>query len=138
MDIYAQNILDHYRNPRNFGSIKKPSVSFRVTNPLCGDSIEFDLLIAKGRIHGAKFRGEGCAISQASASLLSEHIQEKKLRDILRLTFSDVQKFLGVPITERRKKCALLGLLAVQNSLEQYLHAPKKSWEDILELNVNS
>lgn len=131
MDLYSQNILDYYRNPRNFGTIKGPSVSFQATNPFCGDSITFDLQINRGKVQSAKFRGEGCAISLAAASILTEHIIGKNIADILKLTFDDMQNFLGISVTQRRMKCSLLGLFALQNGILTHEKKETKKWSEM-------
>lgn len=132
MDIYAQNIMDHYKSPRNKGNIADPTTSHREANYSCGDIIEVDILLQDKIIKDVKFLGEGCAISQASASLLSEKILGKKKEDILLLGFDDMVKILGVQITQRRVKCALLGLLAVQNALLSLEGKGLRGWTDLI------
>ena len=108
--MYQENILDHYRNPRNFGQIDKPDVDTNDYNPLCGDKIGMQLKISGNKIKEIKFYGSGCAISQASASMLTEEISGKTIQDILKLTKEDVLDLLGIEISYARLKCALLAL----------------------------
>ena len=120
-DIYQENILDHYKNPRNFGKIKNASVHHHEYNPLCGDEIELFLVLDKSRkIADVKFNGHGCAISQASASMLSEQIKGKSLNELKNLAKEDILKMLGIPISPVRLKCALLPLDTLKNSILIY------------------
>lgn len=116
--IYQENILDHFKNPRNFGRIENASVHHHEYNPLCGDRIEMFLVIGKDKkIVDVKFSGHGCAISQASASMLTEHIKGKPIGEIERLTKEKVLELLGIPLSPVRLKCALLSLDTLKNSI---------------------
>lgn len=117
MNLYAQNILDHYKNPRNQGSIKNPTITRKEANYTCGDIIEVDLKIKKDIIEDLKFRSEGCAISQAAISILSESVIGKKLKDIINMEDKDVITLLGIEVSERRRGCATLGFSAVKKAL---------------------
>lgn len=108
--FYREYILDHYKNPRNFGRLKSPDISHEELNPLCGDVIGMDLKVADGRIEDVRFHGRGCAISQASASLLTERIKGKTLEEARRIGKEDVMEELGIEISAARLKCALLSL----------------------------
>ena len=110
VDLYREVILDHYRNPRNAGTIEDPDISYEDTNPLCGDRIRIDLKVVEGKVADIKFHGRGCAISQASTSMLTEMIQGKELDEIRSLSAQDLLDELGIPISPARVKCALLGL----------------------------
>lgn len=118
-DLYAENVLDHYRNPRNKGVVEKPDVVCRAANPSCGDAVSFQLRVSDGMIVEAKFQGSGCAISQASASMLSEKICGSRLQDVLQMGEKEVLGMLGVEITRGRVKCAILGLSALKNGFAQ-------------------
>lgn len=118
MDIYAQNIMDHYKNPRNKGVLSGFAATHREINTTCGDDITVALKLAGQKIKAIKFTGQGCAISQAAISILSEELVGKTKKQVLALGFEDVKKILGVPISERRYKCATLGLGAVQKALQ--------------------
>jgi nitrogen fixation NifU-like protein len=109
-DFYKEYILDHYRNPRNFGTLDAPTATAEDLNPLCGDRIRFDFMVEDGRVTDVRFSGKGCAISQASASMLSESLRGQKLEDIARLTKEAVLENVGIGISAARMKCATLGL----------------------------
>lgn len=132
MDIYAQNILDHYKHPRNFKKVPSSNTQRHEANPSCGDSIDMSIAIDNGVIADIGFLGEGCAISLASASLLTEHLRGKTIEEALSLKGEDVERLLGVSVSQRRKKCALLGLLTLQNALLAYQKKPLKKWSDVL------
>lgn len=118
MDLYAENILDHYKNPHNKGKLENASASFADSNPLCGDKIEIGVRVnEKGVIEDVGFTGEGCAISQASASLLTDEILGKTVAEVKALPNEKVYELLGVPLTTNRVKCALLSLVALKKAL---------------------
>lgn len=116
-DIYREIILDHFKNPRNFGKIRKPSASFSLYNSACGDKIEIDIKTKDKNIEDIKFRGEGCAISLASASMLTEKVIGKNIGEIKNLDTEDILKMLGITLTPTRLKCALLPLEVLQKTL---------------------
>jgi len=110
-DFYRENILDHHRDPRNTGTIEKPTHSHKENNPLCGDVIRMDLLVNEaGIIEKVAFDGKGCAISQASASMLTEMIDGKTLDEAKKIGKEEILEALGIPIGPARLKCALLSL----------------------------
>ncbi|MBS1254132.1 MAG: Zinc-dependent sulfurtransferase SufU [Anaerolineales bacterium] len=113
-DLYRQHILDHYQNPRNYGEIEDPDVSREEYNPLCGDRLILELKYDGDHVVEAKFHGEGCAISQASASMLTEFVEGKSVEEVKALTKDDILDMLGIPIGPVRMKCALLSLQAVK------------------------
>ena len=108
--FYREYILDHYKNPRNFGRIENPTLSHEEDNPLCGDVIGIDLVVKDGVVDDIKFHGRGCAISQASASLLTERIKGLSLAEARKIGKEDVLGELGIEISPARIKCALLSL----------------------------
>lgn len=117
--MYQENILDHYKNPRNFGRIKNATVHHHEYNPLCGDQIELFLVIDENKkIVDVKFYGKGCAISQASASMLTENLKGKNISGIRKLVKEDILQMLGVPLSPVRLKCALLSLDTLRNSIK--------------------
>jgi len=116
-ELYRDFILDHYRAPRNAGTIEHPDASFEDDNPLCGDRIRMDLRIENGIVEDVKFRGRGCAISQASASLLTESVKGKPLAEVARIDKDDVLANVGISISPARLKCALLGLKVLKQAL---------------------
>ncbi len=116
--MYQENILDHYKSPRNFGRIENASVHHHEYNPLCGDQIEMFLIIDKNKkVADVKFQGHGCAISQASASMLTEEIKGKNIDELSSMTKENILKLLGIPISPVRLKCALLSLDTLKNSI---------------------
>src|ERR1700674_513792 len=116
-ELYRDFILDHYRNPRNAGTLEHPDASFEDINPLCGDKIRMDVAVRDGVVTDVKFRGRGCAISQASASLLTEEIKGKTLADIEKIGKDEVLANVGINISAARLKCALLGLKVLKQAL---------------------
>ena len=116
-DFYKGYILDHYRNPRNFGHLERVDASAEDLNPLCGDTIKMELALdAEGRVEDVKFSGRGCAISQASASMLTESIKGMKLEDVARLSQESVLENVGIGISPTRMKCAMLGLKVLKSA----------------------
>jgi nitrogen fixation NifU-like protein len=110
-DLYREVIIDHYKNPQYRGKLEPHDISFEDDNPLCGDHIRIDLRLDKdGRVNEARFDGQGCAISQASADLLTESIIGKTLDQIKSLDKQDVLDLLGIELGPVRLKCALLPL----------------------------
>ena len=109
-DLYRQNILDHYQNPRNFGTLEHPDISTEDSNPLCGDEIRIDLQVKDGVIEDVRFSGKGCSISRAAASMLTEEIRGKTLEEVKRIGRDDVLEMLGIELGPVRLKCALLAL----------------------------
>ncbi|MDE3113821.1 MAG: SUF system NifU family Fe-S cluster assembly protein [Chloroflexota bacterium] len=110
-DLYRENILDHYKNPRNYGELEGATHHYHDTNPLCGDEITMFLLVGEsGRIDDVHFTGRGCAISQASASLLTERIKGKTLDEVKGIDKEAVLEDLGITLSPARVKCALLSL----------------------------
>ncbi len=118
-DLYRDYILEHYRRPHNFGIIEDPDARYEGANPLCGDRITMMLGISDGIVTQVAFTGRGCAISQASASLLTDEIKGKPVADVARLTPDDVLDLLGIEISPARLKCALLSLDTVSHALEE-------------------
>jgi nitrogen fixation NifU-like protein len=116
-DLYRDYILEHYRHPHNFGVLEHANASHEGANPLCGDRITLQLRLADGKIAGVGFTGRGCAISQASASLLTDEIKGKPVIDAAALTPNDVLELLGIEISPARLKCALLSFDTLQQAL---------------------
>ncbi len=109
--LYQEVILDHYRNPRNKGRLDPADISYEDDNPLCGDRIHLDLRLDEdGRVAEVAWDGHGCAISMASASMLSEEIQGKTLEDLRQLGKDDILEMLGIELGRVRIQCALLSL----------------------------
>ncbi len=108
MSIYGDIILDHYHNPRNFKKLEKATAKVHVDNPLCGDSIDIAIYEKKGLVGDIGFVGQGCAISLASASLLTEYIKGKSKSEIKKIDPDFVLGLLHIELSPNRIKCALL------------------------------
>jgi nitrogen fixation NifU-like protein len=108
--LYREIILDHYRNPRNKGTLDPADYSYEDVNPLCGDEIRIDVRVADDKVSDIKFSGRGCAVSQASVSILTEMVEGMSLDEVKALTKDDLLEELGIPVSPARLKCALLGL----------------------------
>lgn len=120
-DIYREIILDHYRNPRNKGKLADADVSIHDSNPLCGDEIDIHLRVDKDMIKDIKFEGRGCAISQASASMLTELVMDKPLSVVKDLAKDEILENIGlVNLGPARIKCALLSLKVLKLSMVKY------------------
>lgn len=117
-DFYKENILDHYRNPRNKGRLEQPTHTHEENNPLCGDVIRIDLHVNQDEvIDQVAFSGRGCAISQASASMLTEMLQGKSVEEAKKISKEDILEQLGIEIGPTRLKCALLSLKVLKAGL---------------------
>jgi nitrogen fixation NifU-like protein len=114
-DLYREQILEHYQNPSNYGTIDEPDITYEDTNPLCGDKIRIDLKVKDGKIAVIRFSGRGCAISQAAASILTEMVDGDDLENVRELSAQDVLDELAIPISPARVKCALLGLKVLKS-----------------------
>jgi nitrogen fixation NifU-like protein len=118
-ELYRDEILEHYRRPHNFGTLESPDASFEGANPLCGDRITLMLGIDDGGvIDEVAFTGRGCAISQASASMLTDRIRGRSLAEVAKLGRQDILDELGIEISPARLKCALLSLDTLQRALD--------------------
>ena len=115
-DMYRDYILDHYKNPRNSGELAGATNTYHDTNPLCGDEITMSLLIDDDVVKDVRFAGRGCAISQASASILTEEIKGKTLDEVKAIDRQHVLENLGIQISPARVKCALLGLKTLKGA----------------------
>ena len=117
-DLYRDEILEHYRNPHNFGTLEQPTTVKEGANPLCGDRITLMLGIDDdGNVQDVAFTGRGCAISQASASMLTDEIKGKPLTEIARLGQQDVLDNLAIEISPARMKCAMLSLDTLRSAV---------------------
>lgn len=115
--LYREELLEHYRNPLNFGKLRKFTVSSKQTNPFCGDDVELFINLDKNRITNIGFEGKGCAISMAGASMLTEHVRGKTKEELTKFTQKDMLNLLGVEVSETRKKCALLALSVLKDCI---------------------
>ena len=108
--LYAEEILDHYKHPRNYGQLDHPDIHVDANNPLCGDRLSMDLVVKDGKVEDVRFSGRGCAISQAAASMLTERMVGTPLEDLASTTRDDILQMLGVEVSYARMKCATLSL----------------------------
>ena len=114
---HIEYILDHYKSPRNYGRLFDPDVSHEEGNPICGDVIRFDLTMGNNRVKDTKFTGKGCAISQASASILTEMIKGRDLDYVKSISSNKMLDSLGMKISPIRLRCALLSLKVLRSAL---------------------
>ena len=121
-DIYREIILDHYRNPRNKGKLPGADISTHDSNPLCGDEIDIHMKVQGDKILDVKFEGRGCAISQASASMLTEMVINKPLTSVKDIAKTDILENIGLTnLGPARIKCALLALTVMKLGMVNYL-----------------
>ncbi|KPN30302.1 scaffold protein [Halolamina pelagica] len=121
-DMYRQQILDHYKNPRNYGEMPDPDFSHVGENPSCGDTIKVDVKLADDdeTIEEISFTGDGCAISQAAASLLTKKLPGKSIEELQAMDTDDITEMLGVEISPMRIKCAVLARQVAQDGAKLY------------------
>lgn len=130
--IYSEIILDYYRYPRNKGTLTHPQIRARDSNPLCGDVVEMQLeLDEKNSVKDVKFNGQGCAISQASASMLTELVKGKSLEDVRKISKEDILSLIGGQLTAVRLKCALLSLKVLKTGIYDYIGSNEAGKEEI-------
>ena len=118
--LYSDLLLDHFRHPRNYGSLDTPDVSYEEFNPLCGDRIRVELKLDQSTVTAARFKGDGCAISTAAASLLTELLIGLRIEAIATLSDDQLIAALESDIQPVRIQCALLPLEAVRAGLKEY------------------
>jgi nitrogen fixation protein NifU and related proteins len=114
---YTAALLEHFRRPRNFGSLEAPDASHEVLNPVCGDRIRMEVVVADGVIEDVRFRGDACAICIASASLLTESLRSMLVEQAGRIGEPEVLAALQAPVPDTRIQCALLPLEALRGCL---------------------
>ncbi len=120
MDLYSEIILDYYKNPRNKAKQSDAQSQAIEHNPSCGDIIEIFLHFDKaGKVDKATYQGNGCAISQAATSMLTEELIGKNKEEIIKIDKEEIYDMLGVPISPGRVKCALLGLIATKSAIHK-------------------
>ena len=137
--MYREVILDHYKNPRGHGVIEGADAQAEGTNPLCGDEVSIYVSFeADGEtIEDVKFSGRGCAISQASTSMLMEMVKGRKASEIASLPKGDLLEEIGIPLTPIRLKCALLGLGVLKVALHRAKGTPlPQEWAGLDELEL--
>jgi nitrogen fixation NifU-like protein len=115
-ELYRDYILDHYKNPKNFGELPERDLEFHDKNPLCGDEMELQIRVEDGTIADLKWHGQGCAISQAAASIASEELIGMPLDDAAKLDADWMLEQMGIEISATRRKCALLNLKVLRGA----------------------
>ena len=135
--LYREVILDHYKNPRGHGVIEGADVEAEGQNPLCGDEVSIFVSFDGDKIEDVKFRGRGCAISQASTSMLMEMVKGKTATEVAELPKDDLLEEIGIPLTPVRLKCALLGLGVLKVALHRAKGTPlPEEWAGLDELEL--
>ncbi len=132
MDLYADNILDHYRSPRAKQALADATAVRHETNASCGDALALSLTLKHGRITALGWDGQGCAISQAGMSILGETLVGKTTTEAAALTSQEMLALLGVPIGPRRLKCGLLALHTLKNTLRAAEGKEPQGWTETL------
>jgi nitrogen fixation protein NifU and related proteins len=121
MQLYKEELLDHYRFPRHKGKLIQPDVTSGQHNPSCGDHISFEAKLTNGMIMDIAFDGSGCVISQATASMIAQLVKNKSIQYVIALTTADILALIGMDLGPTRLKCALLSLYALQEGLRSHL-----------------
>jgi len=118
-DLYRENILDHYGNPRNEGMLEDADISHERQNPVCGDVVRLDIKLEDGKVKEARFRGQGCVISMASASMFTEKIKGKTISELQELDEEDIFDMLGIELGPSRFHCGVLPLRVLEEALAE-------------------
>ncbi|OLB46157.1 SUF system NifU family Fe-S cluster assembly protein [Candidatus Bathyarchaeota archaeon] len=130
--VYSEIILDYYRHPRNKGTLDHPHIKAKDSNPLCGDIIEMQLeLDGNDSVKDVRFNGQGCAISQASASMLTELVKGKTLDDARNISKEEILSLIGGQLSAVRLKCALLSLKVLKTGVYTYLGSMSNAKEEL-------
>ena len=115
--LYKEHILEHYKYPRNRGSLDKPDITYKDFNPLCGDEVQIDLHIKDNKVEEVRFQAKGCAIAQAATSMLTEMIEGKTLDEVKKIGKQEILEELGLELGPVRLKCALLCLKVLKGGV---------------------
>jgi len=120
-DLYKQDLIDHSKNPRNYGLLEFPDFASDEHNPSCGDSVKMSCLVVDGKLVEVRFEGSGCVLSMAMASKLTQHAQGMDLQEVLALNEELVERLLGTKLGINRLRCGLLSLMALQKGISVFL-----------------
>ena len=125
-DMYREVILDHYKNPRNYGSLEEPDAHAEGQNPLCGDEVAISVRFGEDgeTIQDVRFEGRGCAISQAATSMLTDLVKGRKAEEVASLPKEELLEEVGIQLTPIRLKCAILGLGVLKVALHRAKGTP--------------
>ena len=115
--LYKEIVLDQYKDPHNFGTLDPADYTAEDSNPLCGDQIRMDLRVEDGIVTDVKFNGRGCAVSIASASILTDMVLGRPLEEVRQISKDELLDEIGIPVSPARMKCATLGLTVLNMSL---------------------
>ncbi|HWE81350.1 MAG TPA: iron-sulfur cluster assembly scaffold protein [Gaiellaceae bacterium] len=133
-DFYRENILDHYKNPHNYGLLEEPHAHAEGQNPLCGDEVTVSLRFAEDgeTIDEVGFVGRGCAVSQAATSMLTDMLKGRTATEVAALPKEEILEEVGIPLTPVRMKCAILGLGVVKVALNRSKGTPlPEEWQGL-------
>lgn len=136
-DLYREYILEHYRNPQNYGTMAEPTFEAEGQNPLCGDELHVQVAVDDdNRVTSVKFTGQGCAISQAAMSILSDELIGKTFDEVASMDKDAIVDLIGIELSPVRLKCALLGLVVVKMGMHEHAgtEAPA-GWEGVDEIS---
>jgi nitrogen fixation NifU-like protein len=124
--FYRELILDHYKNPRSYGTLESPDAQAEGQNPLCGDEVTVSIKFAADgeTIEQIGFEGQGCAISQAATSMLTEIVTGRTATEVAALPKEELLEEIGIPLTPIRLKCAILGLGVLKVALHRAKGTP--------------
>lgn len=120
MDFYKKILMDHYKNPRNYGKLENPNISTNEYIPSCGDSIQIQCIIADDILCNIAFTGKGCIISQATSSIITQYCKQKNVNDLLKIDNNFIINMIGIQLGPNRIKCALLPLFVIHKAIEKY------------------
>lgn len=121
MNIYHAQLMDHYKNPRNYGTVDNVNFQIKELHPSCGDVIGIQGIIKDKKIAEIAFTGKGCVISQATASMLTQKIKGMPIDDVLAMDADAIKQLIGIDLGPLRLQCALLSLYAVKKGIAQFL-----------------
>ncbi len=136
-DLYREVILDHYKNPRGHGALADADAEAEGQNPLCGDEVAISVALDGETIEDVRFRGRGCAISQAATSMLTELVKGRTITEVAEMPKDELLDEVGIPLTPVRLKCALLGLGVLKVALHRARGTPlPEEWAGLDELEL--
>ncbi len=122
LDIYAERLIQYYERPHNKGKIENASISIHEENPTCGDQLTMYLKIKDGKVEDIKFEGDGCAISMAGASMITDYIKGKSLEEVEKMGVKNVIEVMGIDPGPARLHCATLSMKAIKRCVFAYEH----------------
>lgn len=127
MNLYTHMLMDHYKNPQHRGKLAQSTFMTEEYNPSCGDAVQFWVELEKNTIKAVSFMGNGCVISQATASMLADYLHGKDISVLTSMNAQDLLALLGIELGPTRLRCALLSLEALKKGVEAYAQSIKAS-----------